>query len=64
LPISGVEWDGLVDQLIRFASIYHYISNNTEYKYIVTAVESENNNSDSDSENDEDETLTLHMKIY
>ncbi|KAF0715007.1 zinc finger MYM-type protein 1-like, partial [Aphis craccivora] len=45
--MSNVERDGLVDQLISFASIYHNISNNTEYQSNVT-----------DSENDEEETLT------
>jgi len=43
--MSSVEQDGLVDQLISFASIYYNISNNTEYE-------------SNDSENDKEETLT------
>jgi len=57
--VGSVERDGLVAKLISFASIYHNISNNTEYESNVTAVKSENCNSYSDSENDEEETLTL-----
>lgn len=49
--MSSVERDGLVDQLIFFESIYHNISNNTEFQSNVT-----------DSENDEEETLT-HCSI-
>ncbi|CAI6365579.1 unnamed protein product [Macrosiphum euphorbiae] len=48
--MSSVERDGLVDQLISFASIYHNISNNTEYQSNVF-----------DSENDEEETLTCSI---
>jgi len=50
--MSNVERDGLVDQLISFASIYHNISNNTEYQSNIT-----------DSENDEEETLTRSCSI-
>lgn len=31
--MSSVERDGLVDQLISFASIYHNILNNTEQRF-------------------------------